>query len=202
MKSKKAAGSKQKSTRFPFEFLLRWTWPDHIDRMLKLTLWKWLNEEYENCQDTVDSDYLGTHLCWLIAIHPDTPPAVLDVLANLGSSAFQVRVAENPNTWVTTLARLAKQPSSAVRLAVADNRNTAAETVLMLSEDECADVRFAVAANANHPVTTLKSLTQDENCYVASRAKKTLARLHLAQPPQLPVAAEVRLTVKKVVNLY
>src|SRR6185369_1789065 len=101
------------SNEFPYRFLLRWAWPEHIDRAVRLSLWAWLNAISEECSDHAgDYDRLGARACWLIAVHPDSPSRVLDHLANLGAVAFQERVAENSNTWPTTLARLATCASS------------------------------------------------------------------------------------------
>ncbi len=179
------------SQEFPFRFLLRWTWPDHIERALRLTVWAWLRDASENQTQACDSDHLGAHLCWLMAIHPDTPPAVLDVLADLHTAAFQARVAENPNTWATTLARLALLASPLVRIAVADNHNAAADTIYLLSQDESVDVRYAVAENSHTTVSVLRSLCEDENCYIAARARRTLARLYLTPAKNLPMKASI-----------
>lgn len=97
----------QQPSGCPYSFLLRWTWPDHIERALRQTMWAWLQEAAAQPSSTcVDSDYLGAHLCWLIARHPDTPAAVLDFFADFGGSAFKQCIAANPSTLPSTRARL------------------------------------------------------------------------------------------------
>jgi hypothetical protein len=176
--------------KFPYRFLLRWTWPDHIDRTIRRLMWAWLHDQnlqpFVKSAELTTSDYVATQLFWLIAVSPDTPGAVLDALADSGSEAFLERIAENPMTWSSTLTRLAKHSSARVRTAVADNPNTAANIILRLSVDEDADIRYAVAENANQSVSILEALTEDDNCHVAARSQKTLSRLQPKACKQLP----------------
>ncbi len=175
--------------KFPYRFLLRWTWPEHIDRYLRRLMWAWLQEQGNNDPDGISpTDCVATHLFWLIAVSPETPGAVLDALSDSGSASFLERIAENKNTWASTLAKLATSDSSKVRVAVAENANTPAATMLQLSLDENVDIRYAVADNCNQAVTILESLTNDENCHVAARSKRTLAQMNRIQPAVLKPA--------------
>ncbi|MBS1953465.1 MAG: hypothetical protein JST89_04740 [Cyanobacteria bacterium SZAS-4] len=175
--------------KFPYRFLLRWTWPEHIDRYIRRLMWAWLQEQGSNDIDDISStDCVATHLFWLIAVSPETPGAVLDALSNTGSASFLERIAENKNTWASTLAKLALNDSTKVKVAVAENPNTPAATMLQLSLDENVDIRYAVADNCNQAVTILESLANDDNCHVAARSKRTLAQLNRVQPAVLKPA--------------
>lgn len=179
----------QVDERFPYRFLLRWTWPDHIDRYIRRLMWSWLNEQAsEKADDLMATDYVAAHLFWLIAVSPETPAPVLDALASTGSASFLERIAENPNTWASTLSKLASSDSPKVRVAVAENPNTPASTMLQLSLDENVDIRYAVADNCNQAVTILEALTCDENCHVAARSRRTLQQLNKIQPVVLKPA--------------
>lgn len=177
--------------KFPYRFLLRWTWPDHIDRYIRRLMWAWLQEQNSGRSDDVQAtDYVAAHLFWLIAVSPETPGAVLDALVATSSASFLERIAENQNTWASTLARLAQSDSTRVRTAVAENPNAPAATMLQLSLDDNADVRYAVADNCNQAVTILESLTNDENAHVAARSRRTLAQLNRVAPVALKPAAK------------
>jgi hypothetical protein len=125
----------------------------------------------------------------LVAVHPESPGAVLDVIARQDSSAYAERVAENPNTWPSTLKRLAAHAHPDVRIAVAQNSNTPDDACSSLTADEHLDVRYAMAACPDRQPQTLELMLEDENCYVAARAKRTLARLFPKQAVQLPTRA-------------
>lgn len=172
---------RSKSTAmFPYTFLLRWSWPEHIDRQLRRLMWLWLQQAGHHSASEPNNldefERLGGYVCWMIAVHPEAPPAVLDVLANQSSEAFSERVAEHPRCWPPTLAKLAKHPSVRVRIAVASNHNTPAESVALLAQDESPDVRFAVAESTHLPTAILTGLIDDDNCHVAARSRKTLAK--------------------------
>lgn len=177
--------------KFPYRFLLRWTWPDHIDRYIRRLMWAWLNEQSTDQEPGQSAtDYVAAHLFWLIAVSPETPGAVLDALAATCSVSFQERIAENKNTWASTLAKLAQSEAPRVRIAVAENPNTPAATMLQLSLDENADIRYAVADNCNQAVTILESLTNDDNAHVASRSRRSLAQIHKVEPVILKPASQ------------
>src|SRR5262249_5997375 len=160
------------AAQFPYRLLLRWSFPDHIDRAIKRLLWLWVRqEECQSSEQITDLDYFGAYVCWLIAVCPDSPAAVLDALSEQQSAAFLERIAENPNTWPTTLQKLGKHPSYQVRIAVADNNHTPIETIVALSADENADVRYAVAASAHRSQILLAQLAADENGHVAARSR-------------------------------
>ncbi len=184
--------------KFPYRFLLRWTWPEHIDRYLRRLMWAWLQEQSEDCNDQISSsDYVAAHLFWLIAISPETPASVLDALSNTDSASFLERIAENQNTWASTLSKLAQNASPGVRTAVAENRNTPSASMLQLSLDENADIRFAVADNCNQAVTILESLADDENAHVAARSKRTLAQMNRLKPTMIKPSTNSKKKRKK-----
>jgi hypothetical protein len=68
---------------------------------------------------------------------------------------------------------------------VAENANTPAHVLMQLLEDESLDVRYAMAENPNLPELVLQMLEEDDNCYVASRARRTLNRV--APPAAAPM---------------
>ncbi len=171
---------------FPYNYLLEWEWPEHIELLLRRLIWSRLVELTEATDGEPDasapSDHLAAKVCWLIACCPQTHPAVLDVLASINCSAFAERIAENPKTAPSTLSRLAGHPLPEVRCAVAENKNTPAEVINILVKDEHPDVRYSMAENHNLAEDVLQTLSEDENCYVSSRARRTLNRL---APPAL-----------------
>ncbi len=108
----------------PYRFFLRWTWPDHIEQVLRQAMWAWLEEVAATHRaDGAKCDRLGAQLCLLMAESPATPAPVLDFIADFHSDTFKKRVAGNPNTLPSTLARLAVDGSPGIRLAVACNGN-------------------------------------------------------------------------------
>jgi hypothetical protein len=173
------------NSQFPYRYLLRWAWPDHIESLIRRLVWIWLYEpEIEKAEDGASesetfslSDLVALKCVWLIAIHPESPGAMLQILAEQKFVAILERVAENPNTWTSTLRQLAKHPASKVRLATAQNPNIASDVLFDLSMDESPDVRYSIAEGSQGDVQLLQHLADDENPYVAARAKKTLARL-------------------------
>src|ERR1700733_15511258 len=92
--------SELSTEKFPYRFLLRWTWPEHIETPLRRLLWTWLAEanEVESQESSLArmSDYVAMHVLWLVAVHPESPGAVLDVISRQDSGAYAERVAENP----------------------------------------------------------------------------------------------------------
>lgn len=175
---------------FPYSYLLEWEWPEHIELLLRRLIWSRLvelgQESPSDSNDIDPSDYLAAKVCWLIAVSPQTHPAVLDVLASSGSTAFAERIAENPNAAPSTLARLAGHSNAKVRCAVAENANSPEEVVRILADDEDADVRYSLAENHNLIQDVLEKLSEDDNCYVAARARRTLCRLSPPQVVQMP----------------
>lgn len=177
------------AAQFPYRMLLRWTWPEHIEKLIRRLMWLWLVETVRDDGDFSELELLGAHVCWLISVYPHSPAGVLDALSQQDSTPFCERIAENPNAWPTTLARLSKHRSPCVRAAVAENPNTPQDIVSVLAQDESVDVRFAVADNPNHAIALLESLTHDENCHVAERSKRTLQQLCPAKTRQLVAKA-------------
>ncbi|HEY9719314.1 MAG TPA: hypothetical protein V6C69_17690 [Trichormus sp.] len=177
----------EETLKFPFRFLLRWTWPEHIEKLIRRTLWLWLSQAGEPAhKESEEFEQLGGYVCWMIAVHPQTPPAVLDLLAQQNSTAFLERIAENPNAWPTTLTRLSKHSSARVRAAVAENHMAPSSAIANLAHDESVDVRYAVAENRHIPIAFLEELSDDDNCHVAARSKKTLAQLFPASLKKMP----------------
>jgi hypothetical protein len=167
---------------FPYEYLLQWEWPEHIEMLLRRLVWGQLTALAGGNSLAENEDHMAAKLCWSIAVNPSSNPAVLDVLATIQSSAFAERVAENPNTSSETLARLAKHPSHQVRCAVTEHTNTPEHILRNLTKDEHPDVRYCLAENHNLAEDVLEILSEDENGYIAARATRTLARLRPVQP--------------------
>jgi len=162
-------------------------------------MWSWLMERAGDGDSAAlePSDYLATHIFWLIVVNPTAPPAVLEVFSHSDSEAFVLRVAENPNTWATTLDKLATHASSKVRQAVACNHNTPLEVLSDLAHDESVDVRYAVAENANRTSEILRELSNDDNCHVAARSQKTLARMEMPEAIPFPLKVTAQADHKK-----
>jgi hypothetical protein len=106
---------------------------------------------------------------------PNTPPAVLDVLALDERVSIRKRVAENPAASPKTLEKLSSDPAQDVRLGVAKNRRTPVHVLRKLSTDIAVDIRYAIAANPEVPDAILLGMFMDPSPYVADRASQTLA---------------------------
>ncbi|HEY9868182.1 MAG TPA: hypothetical protein V6D08_03160 [Candidatus Obscuribacterales bacterium] len=119
----------------------------------------------------------AVHIRWLLALNPNTPPAILDELHGEGVAKVLERIAENPRTSAETLKELAYQAVVDIRIAVAGNINTPVASIMMLSADDSVDVRLSLAENHNIPFAALEVLANDDNPYVKFRAEKTLKRL-------------------------
>lgn len=113
-----------------------------------------------------------------IAINPDTPPAVLMLLAAQGSNKLAECVAGNPNCSPDLLVHLAHHECVEVRVALCDNSSKGKQVIDLLICDESPDVRYALAENHQLPSAILEQLCQDDNAYVAFRAGQTLQRIH------------------------
>lgn len=196
--SKMSAQAEELDTsKFPYRFLLRWTWPDHIEYQLRRLIWVWLSEIQEESSDTAYdgnkreylSDYVAMQLLWLIVIHPETSGAVLDFIARQPAQIYAERIAENPSTWASTLSHLSVHENPDVRVAVAQNPNTSLEICEELCFDESPDVRFALAECLHHEGAHLDQLIEDEHPFIASRARKTKMRMNPPKPLQMPTKA-------------
>jgi hypothetical protein len=167
-----------------FDFYLQWEWPPHIEESLRRMLWVSLVEACEPGSAVIRHTAL---LRCQMATSPDTPPAVLDYLADFDETAILVRIAENPKTWTTTLTRLARHRLAQVRLAVAENTRLPLGIMRILVEDACPDVCYAMAENPQLPSSMLKELSASSNPYVAQRAARTLARRNSRAAEQIPL---------------
>jgi len=112
-----------------------------------------------------------------IASNPNTPPTILDQLANHHLLDVLVRVAENPSTRSVTLSQLAYHSLPEVRVATAVNMSTPLEHLEQLACDHHPDTRYILAENPHLPGALLERLAKDDNPFVSARAQKTLARL-------------------------
>jgi hypothetical protein len=159
----------------PFDYLMSWGWPDHIETALRRLMWIWFVELAEQDGETTRSgpDDHTAYVKWLIAVHPESPPAVLDVLADEASPALLERIAENPATAPDTLARLASCQSPDVRIAVSRHPCTPPAVLAQLCTDEHPDVRYALAENPTMAGDVLRRLAWDDNPFVAARASQT-----------------------------
>jgi hypothetical protein len=192
------------NSKFPFRYLLRWAWPDHIEQLIRQLMWLWITEiSQESSPSTVDiatADLLAMRVMWLIAVHPESPGAMLQVIAEQCSEGFVERVAENQNTWPSTLRQLASHDSARVRAAVAQNSNTPCDVLFVLACDESVDVRYMIADGIQGDVKLLEQMLDDENPYVVSRAKRSLAKLFPPEPAKMPLRkpASKKADLKKV----
>ena len=165
------------NAKFPYRYLLRWSWPDHIESIIRRLMWTWLSEAAEGdvaaseSNAITNSDFIAMRAMWLIAVQPESPGAMLQIISEQCSSVFVERVAENPGTWPSTLRTLAKHESAKVRTAVSQNPNTPSDVLFELAHDESADVRYSMAEGMQGDVQLVHHLLEDENAYVASRAK-------------------------------
>ena len=120
----------------------------------------------------------AAHVRWLLALNPNTPPAILDELYGEGVSTVLERLAENSRTSRDTLSKLACHALVDIRIAAAGNINMPIASIMILTVDDSVDVRVSLAENHNVPIAALEVLASDDNPYVKFRAEKTLARLH------------------------
>jgi hypothetical protein len=118
-------------------------------------------------------------ICWLLAVNPLTPPAVLTDLCSGSPSGLLERIAENSNTDASTLSQLSYQAVAEIRIATASNPTTPLASIMLLVEDENPDVRFSIAENPNVPTEALEVLARDDNPYIKLRAEATLMRAEL-----------------------
>lgn len=81
----------------------------------------------------------------LVARHPQTPPAILEQLAD--QAAFQRLLAAHPNTPPKVLFRFARDPDGSLRARVARNPALNARLMAKLATDPDWEVREALAAN-------------------------------------------------------
>jgi hypothetical protein len=125
------------------------------------------------------TDEESVHMCWLLAVNPNTPPSLLQDLCAGAPSALLERIAENKSTYGSTLATLSYQAVAEIRIAAASNANTPLASIMVLVNDDNPDVRYSMAENPTLPTEALQALTRDDNPYVRLRAEKTLDRLAL-----------------------
>lgn len=116
-----------------------------------------------------------------IASNPETPPAVLFMMAKLSSPGLLKRIAGNPNCTPELAAEIANHKLADVRLSVCDNPFVSETVISQLVTDPSPDVRYALAENHNLAVAVLELLADDENPYVAHRARRTLQRLNKSE---------------------
>ncbi len=178
------------NSKFPYRYLLRWSWPDHIEALIRQLMWAWVTEATNEVTDTVEiavADLVAMRAMWLIAVHPGSPGAMLQLISEQCTEGFVERVAENPGTWPSTLRELASHSSPRVRAAVVQNKNTPSDVLFGLACDESADVRYAMADGVQGDLQLLQHLIEDENPYVAARAKRSLSRLFPPAPAKMPL---------------
>jgi hypothetical protein len=114
-----------------------------------------------------------------VARHHNTPPTVLEQLAQDPDLGVRRNVAANPNTPSATLHRfVAEKPVFVILLqGVAANRSTTPETLELLAADTDDDVRIDVARNPQTDEASLRRLATDSVMFV---------RLHVALNPNAP----------------
>jgi len=181
--------SNEPDADFAFSYLLQWEWPEHIESLLRRLLFlSFAGLAGDADEQTIaDTDAMAAKALWLISVYPKTSPSILHALAQQQPAAYLVRIAENPNTLPETLELLAKHSSETVRAAVAENPQTPPHVLMQLFEDEHVDVRYSMAENPNLPELILQMLEEDDNCYVASRARRTMNRVAVPAPLVMPL---------------
>ena len=117
----------------------------------------------------------GASACRRTAQNLNTPPEVLDVLADNFSLDVQVAVAVHPGTPLRTLQRLAGHSNVAVRAAVVRNPRLAAPVLEMLADDAEMVVRSWVAVHVCASPETLVRLLGDRNSRVRACAAANLS---------------------------
>lgn len=100
-------------------------------------------------------------------------PALLEQLAHSEIDRIRLRVAENPNTPVAVLKLLASDINADVRAAVGTNPTTPRSLIHTLAEDPDPNVRLGLAENLNTSIEILDKLKDDENPYISLRATET-----------------------------
>lgn len=167
-----------------FDYYFMWEWPEHIETAMRRMLWISLVDAAEGRELREHTNYVR----WLIATHPDSPPAVLDFLSHIDNEELLTRIAEHKQCSANTLALLSQSPYVAVRMAVAGNVNTPIHVTKMLTRDSSIDLRYSMAENPALPASLLNELCQDSNAYVAARAAKTMVKRNPASVQQLPLS--------------
>lgn len=119
---------------------------------------------------------------YVLAGNPRLPVRILALLSSDPMPKIRRRVAENPAATTELLLRLALDVHAEVRMGVTENPHTPAIFLEQLSMDHDVDVRYFMSENVNLSEKILTRLVSDSNPYVSSRAAKTLAAKHSAQP--------------------
>lgn len=162
----------------------------HLEVMENMTM-KTYDSNARTIIDRLVADYNSfsevekSHLCYLMAGNPNTPPSLLDELSTHSSSHVRRRVAENINTSLVTLTLLSLDWHSDVRLGVVDNPAAPDSVLRRLAQDESLEVRYGLAENHNVPMEILKLLELADNPYISYRATCTIDRLNLEQCDQM-----------------
>lgn len=117
----------------------------------------------------------GSTACRRVAQNLNTPPEVLDLLADNFFSDVKVAVAVHPSTSLQTLERLAGVHEVEVRAAVVRNPRLAASVLATLADDAEMVVRSWVAVHASTPPEALQRLLGDRNSRVRACAAANLS---------------------------
>lgn len=96
----------------------------------------------------------------LVARHPQTPPAILEQLAE--QAAVQRLLAAHPNTPPKVLSRFARGPDSSLRARVARNPSLDARSMAKLAADPDWEVREALAANPGLTDEAIRLLARNQ----------------------------------------
>ena len=97
---------------------------------------------YETCSDSPLE---------LVALNPQSPPMILDVLCAKGGPVERIALTRNPNVSYSILRELADDAEDDVRAALASCPSLPEEIMEMLSGDECCSVIEALYHNPATP---------------------------------------------------
>jgi hypothetical protein len=129
--------------------------------------------------EIIFSEYSNNHhIIHHLAQHPNTPPQILEKLAEFEEVTIRAAVAENPNLGERSLLALLEDKSSDVRNAAIKNPSISMAVIDELEWRKNHQQREAIAQNPSVPLSVLKFLVEDENCNV---------RTMLAKNPTIPV---------------
>jgi hypothetical protein len=113
-----------------------------------------------------------------VASSLNTPPEILQQLAQDQNTKIKHKIALNPKTPPETLQVLAQDENEFVRSYVVVNPNTPLKILRQLAQDKNPRVRYYIAINLKTPLEILQQLSQDQDEDVRKIANYTLERLN------------------------
>ncbi len=154
-----------------FNAMMQWQVMDaivQVSPIVGIDFLQWVIEDAKHAgRGSEDAEFLADladilnreQVC--LAIHDQTPPEILALLAGEVEERIRVGVAWNKKTSPEVLSGLAKDKIEAVRNGVAHNQNTRPEDLSCLAGDKSMEVRRGVAGNDQTPPEVLRRLASD-----------------------------------------